>query len=148
MILKRALLGAAGWTWPAWADAFYPSDMPEEWRLTYYNTQYHTVFLAEADWRSAGEPVIASWAEDTHGEFVFLLEGASEPELPVALQGKAMGLRRDDPRLLWFDHETSLKLLSQRISAQGQEEPFFVLSSDGDIAQIERVRTLLDLLGF
>ncbi len=139
------LLGAAGWDRPEWAVAFYPGEMPEEWRLTYYSTQFHCVFLPADTWLKTTADDFAAWAADTHEQFVFLLEGASPGDLPPRLAGRAIGLARDDPRLLWFDRDTSLKSLAGQIT--GHTEVTYLLSSDGDLGQIERVRTLLELLG-
>ena len=143
---RPVALGALGWEWPAWSDAFYPPDMPEEWRLTYYNTQFDCVFLNQADWQSAGADVYRSWAEDTHGDFVFLLEAVPPEAAPAVLAGRAILVSRDDPGLLWFDRDTPLKTLAEHLGA-GRQAPLYLLSRDGDLAQLERVRTLLEVMG-
>ncbi|MBU1666349.1 MAG: hypothetical protein KKG92_13255 [Gammaproteobacteria bacterium] len=144
---KHAFLGAAGWDRPEWSDAFYPSDMPEEWRLTYYNTQFDCVFLAASAWRQSDAAIYESWAGDTHEHFLFLLEDARPEELPAVLAGRARGIARDDPRLLWFDRRTSLKVLAARLAPPDSEAPLYLISQDGEMGQIERVRTLLELMG-
>jgi hypothetical protein len=140
-------LGAAGWDRPEWSDTFYPSDMPEEWRLTYFNTQFACVFLDESVWRQAGSAAYAAWAADTHEQFVFLLEGARPEEVPEVLAGRARGVARDDPDLLWFDRQASLKTLADQLARAQCDTPLFLLSRDGDIGRIEQVRTLLELMG-
>lgn len=144
---RHAFLGAAGWEWPEWSDAFYPSGMPEEWRLTYYNTQFDCVFLAAPAWRHVDAATYEAWAADTHARFVFLLEDARPDELPDVLAGRARGIRRDDPGLLWFDRQTSLKTLAAELASPDGEASLFLLSRDGDLGQVERVRTLLQLMG-
>ena len=144
---QHAALGAAGWDRPEWSATFYPSDMPEEWRLTYYNTQFACVFLAESAWRQAGSAAYVAWAADTHEQFVFLLEGARPEEVPQMLVGRAHGVGRDDSDLLWFDRHTSLKTLAEQLALPQREAPLYLLSRDGDMGQIERVRTLLELMG-
>lgn len=140
-------LGAAGWERPDWSDTFYPAGIPEEWRLTYFNTQFGCVFLAADVWRCAGPEAYAAWAGDSHERFVFLLEDALPDEVPAVLADKALGVGKEDARLLWFDRETSLKLLAGRFAAGEAAAPLFLLSADGDLGQIERVRTLLELMG-
>jgi hypothetical protein len=144
---QGASLGAAGWDWPEWSDDFYPSDMSQEWRLTYYNTQFACVFLAAPTWRQAGAVAYSAWAADTHDQFQFLLEGALPEEVPPELAGRAQGVGRDDPRLLWFDRHTSLKTLAEQLAARERQVPLYLLSRDGDLGQVERVRTLLELIG-
>lgn len=144
---SQILLGAAGWDRPEWADSFFPTDMPQAWRLTYFNTQFGCVFLEQSIWRQADAHTQAAWAADTHEHFVFLLESAPVEALPAALAGRALGLARDDARLIWFDRETSLKTLGERLVALDAASQYFLLSRDGDLGQLERVRTLLELLG-
>lgn len=121
--------------------------MPEVWRLTYYNTQFDCVFLAAPVWRQANAAAYEAWAADTHEHFLFLLEGACPEELPEELAGRARGIARDDPRLLWFDRQTSLKTLAAQLAPPDREAPQYLISQDGDMGQIERVRTLLELMG-
>lgn len=140
------LLGSLGWAWPEWEHGFYPEGMPPEWRLTFYNTQFNGVFLPVGQWRSAGEDALKQWAEDTHDQFWFLLEGEEGTAVPRPLQGKALCISARDGRITWFDGRSDLKQLAEELR-QGQGGSRFVLSRDGDLAQLERVRTLLGLLG-
>jgi hypothetical protein len=90
--------------------------------------------------------VYESWLEDTHDRFMFLFEGAHQEEIPLPLSGRALALAREDSRLLWFDRDTSLKALAEQLAAR-HDRPLYLLSGDGDLAQLERVRTLLELMG-
>lgn len=143
---RRCLLGARGWTWPEWEDGFYPQDMPPEWRLTFYNTQFHCVFLPASEWRGASEEQLRQWAEDTHDQFLFLLEGEPQAPVPEVLQGKALCLPEQDARITWFDGQSEIRRLADAVQ-HSLEGPSFLLSRDGDLAQLERVRTLLGILG-
>ncbi len=143
--MQRVALGTIGWEQPKWSNNFYPADMPTDWHLTFYNTQFACVFLTEPLWRQADAPTRATWAADTHEEFMFLLEGARPDELPAELAGRVCGVDRSDPALIWFDAATPLKALAARITQSDTQR--YLLSADGDLSQIERVRTLLELLG-
>lgn len=143
---QAVLLGALGWEWPEWALGFYPEDMPPEWRLTYYNTQFNCVFLPADQWRPVATDELEQWAEDTHDRFLFLLEGEEGTAVPRPLQGKALCLSAQDGRITWFDAGSDIRQLAEGLK-QGEGGPRFVLSRDGDLSQLERVRTLLDLLG-
>lgn len=138
-------LGSLGWSIPAWREAFYPADMPDEWQLTYFNTQYNCVFLAQADWHQVSPDQMAQWHADTHEQFIFLLEGEGPP--PAELAGKALLMRRDDARILWFSRDTSLKELATALSGNSAAMSRFLISSDADLGQMERVATLLEVMG-
>ncbi|OYY92569.1 MAG: hypothetical protein B7Y41_15430 [Hydrogenophilales bacterium 28-61-23] len=146
-ISRSVRLGALGWSDPAWRGTFYPADMPDEWRLTYFNTQFNCVFLAQADWRRASSDQLAQWNADTHEQFVFLLEGEAAQPAPEALAGKALLMRPDDPAILWFTRNSSLKQLAGALSENAVAMPHFLVSRDGDLGQMERVATLLEVMG-
>lgn len=140
-------LGVKGWDWPDWEHTFYPPGMPPDWQLTFYNTQFQCVFVPEARWRGASVEELSQWAEDTHDQFLFLLEGDEGLEIPAPLLGKARGISPQDVCIIWFDAHTDLKELAGVLRDGGGGGERFVLAREGDLAQIERVRTLLELLG-
>lgn len=143
---QAVLLGALGWAWPEWEQGFYPEDMPTDWRLTFYNTQFNCVFLPASQWRQAADGVVEQWAEDTHDQFLFLLEGEQGMAIPSPLQGKALCISAQDERISWFDGKSDLKQLAEDLK-QWKGGPLFLISRDGNLPQVERVRTLLGLLG-
>ncbi len=143
------LLGARGWEHAGWRERFYPAGMPEDWWLTFYNTQFGCVFLDETTWQGAGDETLGRWREETHERFLFLLEGDAAAPAPDVLAGKAVVLRADDPAILWFERDTDLKQISAWLQRQDASPGVrFVLSRDADLGQIERVTTLLELLGW
>jgi uncharacterized protein YecE (DUF72 family) len=109
-------LGALDWRFPAWRGGFYPADMPEEWQLTYFNTQYNCTFLAQAVWRHASAAEMTQWHADTHERFRFLLEADADETLPPELADKALLISRSDARIAWFNRDTSLKELAARLT--------------------------------
>ena len=139
-------LGAAGWLHPEWEEGFYPEDMPPEWRLAFYNTQFNCVFLSRTDWRQVATGEWEAWREDTGETFLFLLEGGDDEIVPEAIAGRALCLSADDARIIWFDGQSDLRHLSEELSQPGRRQ-CFLISRDGDLNQMERVRTLLGLLG-
>lgn len=143
---KSLWLGAEAWDRPEWEGAFYPPGMPGEWRLTYYNTQFDCVFLGRAAWTAARPEQLRQWSTDTHDQFLFLLEGDEETAPPAELAGKALVLTRAAPQLQWFDRDTDLRALAASLRSAGAGRRYLI-SRDGDLAQLERVRTLLELMG-
>lgn len=143
-------LGARGWRHAAWHEQFYPAGMPDDWRLTFYNTQYGCVFLDEASWRDVDHSTLERWWQASHDHFVFLLEGAHTTPAPAALGARVLVLPRDDARILWFDRATDLKRIKSWLTTRGDAPPGgrFLLSEDAHLGQLERVATLLELLGY
>jgi hypothetical protein len=140
-------LGAMGWTYPAWQETFYPADMPVEWQLAYFNTQFNCVFLARARWQQAGPEQMAEWNADTHEKFLFLLEGGANLPMPTELAEKALMVEPDQASILWFTRDSSLKEMADALSGRAGVQPRFLISRDGDLDQMERVATLLDVMG-
>ncbi len=143
--IRDVRLGACGWLNPAWCESFYPADMPDEWQLTYFNTQFDCVYLEQSFWRSATPEELVRWHADTHGQFLFLLEGEGMP--PSELADKALLILPGDPAILWFSHDSSLKELAALLAADVVGQSRYLISLDGDLGQIERVATLLDVMG-
>ena len=140
-------LGAMGWRFPSWIVSFYPVDMPEEWQLTFFNTQFNCVYLSRDIWQFADSAERTQWCADTHEQFCFLLEADAAETVPAELQDKALLVSRFDRGILWFDQETSLKVLAAALSGSQGEIPQYLISQDGDLEQIERVSTLLEIMG-
>lgn len=139
-------LGALGWTWPAWDEAFYPEGMPPDWRLTFYNTQFNCVFLPAGLWRAQTVETWRAWADDTHEDFLFLLEGTPEEAVPEPLRGRALCMPALDRRIIWIDGDLDMRDLAARLR-QPAGEPRYLVSRNGDLSRLEHVRTLLGLLG-
>jgi len=68
------LIGARGWNHSAWQGPFYPDDLPEDWRLSYYANEFSTVLVPEDEWLNSNKEDIEQWFNDTNDEFVFFFE--------------------------------------------------------------------------
>jgi len=100
-------VGTRGWDHPAWHGRFFPADLPEEWRLTYYAAAAQAVLVPREQWAEAGEPAWQAWARDVPPVFRFYLELDGAGDLDAAgrcaaeLGDRAGGLlllRADGPR--------------------------------------------------
>lgn len=144
-------LGAIGWEHPRWQGVFYPDDLPEDWRLAYYNTQFSAVFLPYADWSTTSNERWRLWLDDCQPRFRFVLESGPAQAVAhpvVAVLGEQLGMitGRGDPHLLWFDAATELKSLARDI--EQRDKPLYLFSLDADLAALQRVQTLLELMGW
>lgn len=111
----RMVFGARGWAHPGWVSAFYPEDLPEDWRLSYY-ANAHRVVLVPADLLRPGAADIAPWGEDVDAGFRFLFEyvvgttvarHAAQIQaflariMPLATHCAGVYVRRTDPARPW-----------------------------------------------
>ena len=140
-------VGAVDWRRPDWNGTFYPADMPEEWRLTFYSSQFNCVYLEAAAWQGVDAAELARWHDDVHSRFVFLLAAAPGWDCPAALGEKARIVVPQAPDVLWFDGGSDLKALAGRLKEDTGHDGYLI-SRDGDLGQMERVGTLLELMGF
>ena len=70
------IVGALGWQHDEWEGTYYPADLPEEWRLSYYANDFSGVMVAEREWRQASPGELGQWRSDTPEGFRFFLETA------------------------------------------------------------------------
>jgi hypothetical protein len=152
----QCLLGAIGWEHANWVGGFYPEDMPPEWWLSYYNTQYECVLLPYREWSTPSLDELTAWREDTLQRFRFLLEhppgplSADDQVRVAALEDKAVLLGPEqNEQVLWFEASSQPRELSARMqTAAAAGNTFYLVSLDADPAKLQEVRALLDVLGY
>ena len=67
-------IGARGWLFRQWSGKFYPEDLPEEWRFSYYSNEFRTVLVpAELFYQSTLQD-IEGWIDCCDDEFRFYCE--------------------------------------------------------------------------
>lgn len=70
-------VGACDWDMAHWPGVFYPQDLPEDWRLSYYANEFSVVLVAESKWSSAD---FEQWADEVPENFRFYLQCEKNPE--------------------------------------------------------------------
>ncbi|MFB1488069.1 MULTISPECIES: hypothetical protein [unclassified Thiocapsa] len=70
--MSRILPVRTGWD-PSPDDDFYPDDLPEDWRLTYFANMLGAVALDADAWDSADVGTLAQWCRDVPATFAFYL---------------------------------------------------------------------------
>jgi hypothetical protein len=144
--------GAGDWRHPEWAGSFYPEDMPEEWRLAYYNTQFSCVWLARQVWQTATPDDVAGWTRDVGKNFKFLLEAnthdiARFEALSKVVNSDALVIADADLGIIWFDAQTELGDLTSRLRTTPESVPVYLVSRDANLDTLTQVSILLELLG-
>ena len=147
---QPVLVGAVDWLHPAWQGRFYPEDLPQDWLLSYYNTQFQAVYLPVSIWGLASSETWAQWLNDTQPGFCFVLE-PGHPLLPQAALGRALLATPEWERehVWWLDEAPDMRALAQRTTRQAESgESLFVLSRSGNLALLEQALTLKQVLGY
>ncbi len=71
---ESILIGTRGWDHPAWAGAFYPENLPADWRLSFYANNLRGVLVPAETWEQGAAADVRAWAEDAFPEFRFVIE--------------------------------------------------------------------------
>ncbi|WP_455202605.1 hypothetical protein [Kaarinaea lacus] len=67
-------VGARGWQYSDWVGEFYPDDLPEDWRFSFYSNEFQTILVPyETLVRSEVDDWV-DWVEDTQKNFSFYVE--------------------------------------------------------------------------
>lgn len=144
------LVGAAGWLHPAWEGAFYPDDLPADWRLSYYNTQFQAVYLPATVWQATSKAIWEQWLHDTQDGFYFVLEPGDPSVAPPASPRVVLATPTwQAQHVWWLDEAPDLRRLGQRIAQQAASgESLYVLSRSGDLALMKQAVTLARVMGY
>lgn len=88
--MTALFLGSHGWDHAAWQGSYYPDDLPDDWRLSYYANEF-SCLLVDATAFGVGGPL--DWAADTPDGFRVLVaiesaEAALAPRWADLLGGR------------------------------------------------------------
>lgn len=86
-------LGAFDWRHALWQGEFYPEDLPDDWRLTYYANAFEALGLAAGDWLHASPEELSAWVEDTRRGFRIYAELPLHPEAGIEARLAALAPR-------------------------------------------------------
>ena len=147
--LANLVVGARGWEHPRWLEAYYPDDLPEDWRLDYYSNEFGCVILPADLWMMTDEDVIEQWLEEAEDDFMFFLELPEQPTDAAARLAVFAG-RCDGAVLLqgraedWQEMLGNIPLLQtedtenlKRFHLTGQTEPVLAWLQAGADEKIE-----------
>lgn len=73
-MVESLLIGTRGWLHAAWDDAFYPPELPPEWRFCFYSNRLRSVLVPAELWPDVSRADVAGWAQDSDALFRFILE--------------------------------------------------------------------------
>ena len=67
-------VGARGWNFDQWGGEFYPDDLPEDWRFSFYCNDFQTVLVPANQLLMFSLDDWSEWIEDTSKDFWFYVE--------------------------------------------------------------------------
>ena len=143
--------GTVGWEHADWNGGFYPDDLPEDWRLSFYNTQFRCAYLPYPVWHQASDAVVASWLRETQEDFHFVLglpEKQSDDWARQTVRFGHRGKMEKGLEIVWIDPLTSLRELAGRIkqSSETSQNLYLIAKSDG-LAQLRQIGELIEVMG-
>jgi hypothetical protein len=130
---SEIIVTARGWSYPSWHGTFYPDDLPEDWRLSYYSNEFNAVVVPATEWVGMDVVEIERWVEDVPEEFLFYLEiedpiadweHTAKTVQPLASQLGGFLLRP-------MEVDADLAVISPNIVSASQLAPVSVLLPDG-----------------
>ncbi|MBJ6611296.1 MAG: hypothetical protein JG718_13115 [Candidatus Thiothrix moscowensis] len=72
--LRSLELAAYGWSPADWQRLFYPEDLPQEWRISYYANEFASVLLPVSVWDELPARQAVLWMAEVRPEFRFFAE--------------------------------------------------------------------------
>jgi hypothetical protein len=146
------LAGASDWQQPGWRGCFYPDDLPDDWQLPFYATRFQAVYLPAARWQTVSADTWARWLDDTPPGFVFVLEPGvgTEAGFPPCVERVIMATPEwSASHVWWLDEAPDLRALADRASTLASRgESLVAISRTGNLAALEQVNTLRQVLGY
>lgn len=155
----KLIVGARGWDHSGWNGTFYPDDLPEDWRLSYYANEFAGVLVPEALWRAADSGVIKHWCGDVPEGFLFFLEvpGTRVSDRLGVIYGELFGAHWGGvpvtfKAVMSADEKWDLRRLRERFSglmAQSQSVTtpgFFLCGDPPDIDHMREAKLLAELV--
>lgn len=79
------LIGTCGWNHPEWTGAFYPENLPADWRLSFYANNLRSVLVPAETWEQGAAADVRAWAEGGYAEFRFVVELSDASPLSLEL---------------------------------------------------------------
>lgn len=155
---EHFVVGSLGWDHAQWVGLFYPDDLPEDWRLTYYANEFRGVLVPAASWRSTGADTLSRWLGDVPDRFLFFLEwSGSAGQEQVAQCAHILGSRyggvvRPGTALMTAAESWDLRQLRVRFETlagahpEGVAPAFFLAGDPPDIGHLREAKMLAELL--
>lgn len=74
MMNEALIVGTRGWEYPAGGPGFYPPELPEDWRFSYYSNLLRGVLFPQSVWPAATRATVDQWLDDSYPESRYVLE--------------------------------------------------------------------------
>ena len=143
--------GTVGWADNNELDVIYTEDLQEEWKLTFYNTQFRCVYLPFNIWAKFMEAEVGALLDEVQDGFRFVLESPKENgPLNVNLINKFGDkcVMEGEVDIHWLAPGTSMRDLAKIMQASINSGcPLYLISRETDLALLRQVNELIEVLG-
>ncbi len=149
---KSIIVGACDWEHEHWLGCFYPDDLPEDWRLSYYANEFSGVLLPQDKWCNDNAD-FEQWLEDVPEGFRFYLlsenltldDSHIKKELGDAFGGFVPVSGNAEIALIEFADKT-LREWKEWIQASAVSA-IFLKDKNLSVKQLADFKSLLELMG-
>jgi len=69
-------IGASGWSYKHWAEAFYPEELPDKEKLQFYANHFRTVEINSTFYHLPLESTVKKWREQVPDDFIFAVKAS------------------------------------------------------------------------
>ncbi len=90
--LPELLVTTRGWQHPNWDSTFYPDDLPDDWRLSYFANHFAGVLIPRDDCEKLDVARVEAWLDELEDDFDFYLEVDVSAELKAAFADRLAGV--------------------------------------------------------
>lgn len=78
-------VGAIGWNHPGWTPAYYPAELPGDWRLAYYANDFRAAMIPFDELLVSSESAVRQWRSEVPDDFLFGVEVKPHPAVASVL---------------------------------------------------------------
>jgi len=153
---KTIRVGACDWQHPQWQNCFYPDDLPQDWRLSYYANEFSTVLVPQSQWQASWQAEGADfeqWAEDVPEgfRFYFLTADLDVDDSPIKKQlGEAFAgfvPAHGNAEVALINYaEKNLRGWKQWL-LEVDFSVVFLMGEDVSVAQLAEFQSLVEVMG-
>lgn len=150
--LPDLLVTTRGWQHPDWDSSFYPDDMPDDWRLSYFANNFAGVLVSAEECEKLDIATAQAWLDELEGDFDFYLEADVSAGLKELLADRLVGVlsaKAENIRTFAENNNISLRNAPNSIVyvSNDGEQVFCLYRPAAELTLAELRQDIEDMLG-